>query len=100
MKCIQPQTASMVTILQDVNGNAREETSIGVVSRRSFISKVKMHRYSKLEIFLAVVSMLLLVALVVVVVLMEAEKSEGTKTDDEREMMKKPDGTIKNLARK
>ncbi|CAB3992786.1 neprilysin, partial [Paramuricea clavata] len=99
MKCMQPQTASMVTVLQDVNGNAREETSIGVVSRRSFISKVKMHRYSKLEIFLAVVSLLLLVALVVVVVLMEAEKSEGTKTDDERLTMKKPDGAIKNLAR-
>jgi hypothetical protein len=83
-------------MLRDVNGNATEETSIGV-SRRSFIAKVKTHRYSKLEIFLAVLSLLLLVALVVMLVVMEEEKSEDNSTDKKVKIRL---GAIQNLARK
>ena len=97
LKCVQAQTASTITILRDVNGNATEEATVGV-SRRSFISKVKMHRYSKLEIFLAVVSLLLLVALIVVIVVVRGQKSEDTTNTDKR--IKTSEGAIKNLARK
>ncbi len=97
IKCMQPQTASTITILQDVNGNMRDVESVGV-SRQSFISKVKMHRYSKLEVFLAVISLLLLGTLVVVVIIMETKKNEDSCNTDER--LKEPEGAIKNLARK
>lgn len=95
MKCMQPQTASTITIVRDCNGNATEETT--GASRPSFIARVKMHRYSRLEFFLAVISLLLLVALVVVVVVLEAEKSEDSTSDKK---LKKPVQAIRNLARK
>ncbi|XP_028391179.1 membrane metallo-endopeptidase-like 1 [Dendronephthya gigantea] len=102
LKCVQPQTTSTLSILRDLNGNVptSEGGSIGV-SRPSLISKIKMHRYSKLEIFLAIVSLLLLVSLVVVVVLLESENIE--KTSEEKTSQEEgPRGTeaaIKSLAR-
>ena len=92
---MRPQTASTITIVRDCNGNTTEEMT--GVSRQSFIARVKMHRYSKLEFFLAVISLLLLVALVVVVVVLEAEKSEDSTSDNN---LKKPVQAIRNLARK
>ena len=92
---MQSQTASTITILRDCNGNTAEEF-VGV-TRQSFITRVKLHRYSKLEFFLAVISLLLLVALVVVIVVLETEKSDGSTSDDK---LKKPVQAIRNLARK
>lgn len=97
IKRMQTQTASTITILRDVNANEPEVSSIPV-SRRSIISKVKMHRYSKLEVFLAVVSMLLLLALVVVIALLGAVKRQASANVDER--MRTTKGEIKSLARK
>lgn len=93
MKCMQPQTASTITVVRDCNGNTAEE----FVTRQSFITRVKLHRYSKLEFFLAIISLLLLVALVVVIVVLETEKSDGSTSDDK---LKKPVQAIRNLARK
>lgn len=97
IKCVQPQTTSTMSILRDLNGNIPtvEGASIGV-SRPSLISKIKMHRYSKLEIFLAIVSLLLLVSLVVVVVLLEREDIKETS---DGASPRKTEAAIKSLAR-
>lgn len=98
LKCMQPQTASTITILRDVNSKTTTEPGSMVgVSGQSFISKVKRHHFSKLEIFLAVMSLLLLVALVVLIVVIEKENSKDTRTD---ERLKNTGRAIKSLARK
>ena len=94
VKCLNPQSASTISILRDVNGN--EVTSVGV-SRQSFISKVKRHHYSKLEIFLVILLLLLLVALIVVVVISKREKYNDNNSNN---IQRYSEGAIKNIARK
>lgn len=93
LQCAKPQTASTIDILGET-ANAADVSC----SRRAFSPKRRRHRFTKFEVSLVVVAVLLLVALVATTLVLMLSKSHDESTHDKG--IRNPSEAILSLARK
>ena len=97
LKFSKDQSPSTITIVRDADGISTVESGpVGVTHSMTFMRRIKLHRYSRLEMFVVCVALLLLVSLVVVILLLDENNHSKETNSKPMENYKK---TVNNIAR-